>query len=312
MVRERMDLPQLRGETLLADGGLETTLVFHDGMELPAFAAFVLVEDEAGRDRLRRYFDSYLAIARESGVGFLLETPTWRANADWGAKLGYSAEGLVDVNRRLAEMIAEIRDAHASPRPIVLSGCIGPRGDGYVPGKLMSADQATDYHTAQLRTFAETEVDMANALTLNYVDEAIGIVRAAEAVALPVAISFTVETDGRLAGGQPLGDAIEAVDAETGAGAAYYMINCAHPSHFESTLPADAAWTKRVLGLRANASSRSHAELDEATELDAGDPEELGGQYLALLGALPQLRVFGGCCGTDERHIRAIAGRCAA
>ena len=153
---------------------------------------------------------------------------------------------------------------------------------------------------------------MVTAITMTHVGEAVGVVRAAEAAGLPVAISFTVETDGRLPTGQPLGEAIEAVDAATGALPAYYMINCAHPTHFAHELGADGGWTGRVRGLRANASCRSHAELDAATDLDAGDPAQLGRQYAELRRLLPQLTVLVGCCCTDLRHVEAIARACTA
>ena len=310
--RQHSTLPQLVGERLLVDGGLETTLVYRDGIELPDFAAFVLIDDASGRARLRSYFEGYLEIAREAGAGFVLETPTWRASADWGHRLGYNTQALAAANLRLVEMLSEIRRERSFDRPVVLSGCVGPRGDGYVPGERMSPRQAEEYHGEQIQTFAGTEVDMLHGLTLNYVDEAIGIVEASKAAGLPAAISFTVETDGKLAGGETLGEAIEAVDAATSGAAAYFMINCAHPTHFEGALVPGASWMDRLIGIRANASSMSHAELDAATELDAGDPEELGRQYRALLDLHPGLRVLGGCCGTDERHVRAIARLCCA
>jgi homocysteine S-methyltransferase len=171
----------------------------------------------------------------------------------------------------------------------------------------MSVEDAALYHATQIGTFASTSVDLVTALTMTYVAEAIGIVRAARQSGLPVVIGFTVETDGRLPSGQPLRQAIEQVDAETDGATAYFMINCAHPSHFYDVLEPGAAWTDRVRGLRANASRMSHAELDEAEELDAGDPEELANEYVALRERLPQLTVLGGCCGTDHRHVEAIS-----
>ena len=300
-------LPQLDGDRLyITDGGLETVLIFKRGIDLPEFAAFPLVEDERGREALRDYFGSYIELARAHGAGLVLDTPTWRANRDWGERLGYPAERLREANANAVAFAQSLRDANPDVA-MVVNGVTGPRGDGYVPGATMSADDAEAYHAAQIMAFAEAGADMATAVTMNYAAEAVGVARAALAAGIPVAISFTVETDGRLPTGQELGDAIGEVDAATRGEVAYYMVNCAHPTHFEHVL--QGSWTERVVGLRANASRMSHAELDAAEELDDGDPEELGEQYRALRERLPRLNVVGGCCGTDDRHVGA-AVRC--
>jgi S-methylmethionine-dependent homocysteine/selenocysteine methylase len=310
--RHRDSLPQLGAEApFLTDGGLETTLIFHQGVDLPSFAAFDLLKEEEGRRQLRAYFEPYLALARERGTGFVLDTATWRANPDWGLELGYSDEELEDANRAAVAMAEELRASlDDAGVPVVINGVIGPRGDGYQPGELMSASEAESYHAAQIATFADTAADMVTGVTINYVEEAIGIVRAAVTAGMPVALSFTVETDGRLPTGKALREAIERVDAETGGGAAYFMINCAHPTHFAGVLDDEGPWRERIGGIRANASRMSHAELDEAEELDDGDPKELGGQYRELAERLANLRVLGGCCGTDRRHIAAVADAC--
>ncbi len=311
MARFRHALPQLGGELFLTDGGIETTLIFHDGLDLPYFAAFDLLKDDAGRDALRRYFRSYTAIAKDQGMGIVLETPTWRASADWAGKLGYSKAALAEANRQSVALLEEMRDEHAAAAgPVVISGCVGPRGDGYDPADVMTADEAAGYHAEQIGTFAETRADMVTAITMTNVPEATGLTRAARDAGMPVVISFTVETDGRLPTGETLQHAIEAVDDATETGPAYYMINCAHPTHFEDALAAGETWVQRLRGLRANASTLSHAELDEAEELDEGNPQELGAQYRALKDRLPQMIVFGGCCGTDHRHIDAIGRAC--
>ncbi len=311
MPRYRNALPQLSEKLFLTDGGLETTLVFHDGMELPHFAAFDLMKDVAGRERLIDYFKSYVTIARDMGTGFVFESPTWRASRDWAEKLGYTPADVARMNRDSIAMMAELRDAFETPRsPMVISGQIGPRGDGYVPGDVMGVLEAQAYHGEQVKTFAATEADMVTAITMNTVEEAIGITLAAKAAGIPVVISFTVETDGRLPTGQPLKDAIESVDAVTGDAPAYFMVNCAHPTHFAGALAAEETWTKRIRGVRANASRRSHAELDAAPDLDDGDPVELGGEYREIVAAMPWINVLGGCCGTDHRHVAAIAHAC--
>lgn len=307
---DRHALPQLEGGLFLTDGGIETSLIFNDGLSLPDFAAFDLFKTKEGEAALRNYFRAYAAIAVRFGTGLVLESATWRASADWGLRLGYSPREMKDVNRRAIELLEGIRDEFRTLNT-VLSGCLGPRGDGYQPTKRMTAEEAQAYHSAQIETFAASAADMASAITMNYAEEAIGIARAAMVARLPAAISFTVETDGRLPTGQPLGDAIEEVDAETGSYPSYYMLNCAHPDHFQSILNGER-WTKRLRGLRANASRKSHAELNESPELDIGNPAELGAQYARLRQReLPQLNVMGGCCGTDYRHVERIAAACA-
>jgi homocysteine S-methyltransferase len=211
------------------------------------------------------------------------------------------------MNRKAIELMVRLRDEFSSDvEPIVISGCVGPQDDGYNPKVKMSAEEAEAYHSMQIGTFADSPADMVTAITMTYVEEALGVTRAAQSAGVPVAISFTLETDGRLPSFQPLGEVIDEVDAATGDGPVYYMINCAHPTHFGSIFEEDGRWTQRILGLRANASTMSHAELDEATELDSGDPEDLATRYAALRARLPRLSVLGGCCGTDDRHVRAI------
>ncbi len=308
MSKYRHRLPQLRNSLFLTDGGLETTLVFHENVELPYFAAFDLLSSAEGTERLRRYFETYTRIALERRMGIVLEAPTWRANPDWAAKLGYDRESLADANRTAIGLLLEVREKlETADTPIVISGNIGPRGDGYRPDSRMSVSEATRYHAEQVDTFAGTDADMIGAFTMNYVEEALGIALACRARSMPLALSFTVETDGKLPSGQPLAEAIERVDAESGEYPVYYMINCAHPSHFDGVIDELGAKVCRVRGLRANASRRSHAELDASTDLDAGDPVELGGEYRALQRKLPALTVVGGCCGTDHRHVAAIA-----
>lgn len=305
----RHRLPQLDDRTIfLADGGLETTLVYHERVDLPCFAAFTLLGDDDGRRRLRRYFERYVQIARAERVGIVLETPTWRASLDWGAKLGYDAAALADVNRLAVDELVALRERYPSTgTPIVISGNLGPRGDGYRPEARMTLEEAANYHFAQLTTFAASRADMAAAFTMNYVEEAAGVALAARAVGMPLAISFTVETDGRLPSGDTLADAIARVDRISRAYPLYYMINCAHPTHFAHVLRALGSLRERVRGVRANASTLSHAELDACTELDAGDPLELAQHYRALCASLPALAVVGGCCGADDRHVAAIA-----
>lgn len=304
-------LPHAEGPLFLTDGGLETSLIFHEGVDLPHFAAFLLLRTEDGRRRLEGYFERYLEIAARDGAGFVLESPTWRASSDWAERLAVPPEELDRLNRASIDMLKALRGRwETKVAPIVVSGCLGPRGDGYDPREVMGEAEAQAYHAAQVRSFAEAGADMVSAITMTNVPESIGLVRAARARHMPCVVSFTLETDGRLPTGQPLGEAIVAVDAATGSWPRYYMINCAHPSHFEDALDKGGAWLRRLGGVRANASRRSHQELNDAPDLDDGDPETLGREYAGLLARHPQIRVFGGCCGTDERHVACISRAC--
>jgi len=294
----------------ITDGGLETDLIHHHGFDLPCFAAFTLLADEEGTQALREYYARYIEIAREYGVGALFDTVTWRANADWGEQLGYSPADLDAVNRRAVALMMEIRDARGGDVQLLISGCVGPRGDAYSPDELMTADEAASYHAPQIATLADAGVDLVSALTLAYSAEAIGIARAAAQAGVPAVISFTVETDGRLPSGEELREAIEATDAACDVPPAYYMVNCAHPTHFAHTFDDEGPWLERIRGVRANASPKSHEELDSSDKLDEGDPVDLAERYLELLDRLPNLNVLGGCCGTDHRHVAQVCAVC--
>jgi homocysteine S-methyltransferase len=287
----------------LTDGGMETTLIHHEGLELPDFAAFTVLASERGRSALAAYYDAYLSVAEQHRLPIVLDTPTWRASSDWGKRLGYSAEQLAAVNR---ESVAFLREACAGRSArVVISGAIGPRGDGYVAGELMTTADARSYHALQIEELAAAGVDLVSAITMTYAEEGAGIALAAVSADVPVAVSFTVETDGTLPSGQPLGEAVAQVDEETGSAPIHYMVNCAHPTHFAHVLADTPAG--RVRGVRVNASAKSHAELDESEELDMGDPLQLADDVAGLRGRGANLTVFGGCCGTDHRHIDALA-----
>ena len=304
-------LPQLGREVYLTDSGLETELIYNQGVDLQQFAAFPLLDEAEGMRRLRSYFAGHAAIAARAGVGFVLESATWRANAHWGALLGYDADALDRVNRKAIDLLVDVRaDWAKSHQPHPISGCVGPRDDGYAPALLMTAEAARAYHRPQITTFADTQADLVTAMTLTYPDEAIGIAQAARDVQMPVVLSFTVETDGNLPDGSTLAAAIETVDDATDAYPAYYMINCAHPTHFTPILEPNAQWTDRIRAVRANGSRKSHAELDDATELDSGNPIAFGREHAELRSRFPQFTILGGCCGTDLRHIEQIATTC--
>ena len=299
-------LPQLGDNVFLTDGGIETDLIFRRGIDIPEFASFVLHEDPTAESVVRDYFRDYLRIGATAGHGLVLETLTWRASADWGEILGYDSVRLRDANQRAAEFLLDLRERE-SDTTVVVSGCIGPRGDAYSDLGSMTGDAAAEYHDTQVSVLAAAGVDLVSALTITNAAEAIGIARAARGSDIPVVISFTVETDGALPDGTPLATAIAAVDDATDRAPSYYMINCAHPDHFSGVLADPDPSLVRVRGVRANASRKSHAELDDSEELDDGDPTEFGDQLASLHLREPRINVLGGCCGTDARHIEAIA-----
>ncbi len=307
MMTMRAQLPQSNRRLFLTDAGLETDLIFNQRIPLREFAAHTLLTGSAGRAALTRYYRGFLELARRYGTGFVLDSPTWRAQRHWADALGATIEEMAAINREAVEFVAVLRDEFSAGRnPILLNGVIGPRGDAYAPDARISAADAERYHAEQIGWLAQTDVDMISAMTFAQSAEAIGVVRAARTVGLPAVVSFTVETDGALPSGQPLGEAIAEVDAATDRSAAYFMINCAHPDHFRSALSV-VEEIERIRGLRCNASRCSHAELDAAETLDDGDPLELAECYAELAGAMPWMNVFGGCCGTDLRHVAAIA-----
>jgi S-methylmethionine-dependent homocysteine/selenocysteine methylase len=297
--------PLLDRGPFVTDGGLETDLIFHREVDLPEFAAFPLLDAEHGRDLLRKYYDGYADVARRAGTGLLLETPTWRANPDWAAKVGYDKQALDRVNQTAVEFVGVQAAKNADLATVLLVGAMGPRGDGYVAGDTPDPDEAAEYHSVQIRSFATAGADLVSAITITSPQEAMGVVAAARAAGVPVAIGFTVETDGRLPDGTPLGAAIQAVDAAGGPD--WFLVNCAHPTHIAPALDG-GAWQSRIAGLRPNSSTMTHEELDAMEELDEGDMALLVSSLDALRPHLPALSIVGGCCGTDSRHVAALWG----
>ncbi|MFM2356742.1 MAG: hypothetical protein RLZZ528_2478, partial [Pseudomonadota bacterium] len=297
------------GRLWLTDAGLETAMVFLEGLDLPQFASFTLLDSAKGRQRMQAYFEGFLDEAAHLGTGFVMDTATWRSNDGWADVMGIPRDRMAAINREAVTFAQEVAMPYAAAGvPVVVNGVIGPHGDAYAPDRTLTADEALDYYRPQVEALAAAGVDMLTGVTLSDVGQAVGIARAAAEAGLPVVISFTVETDGRLVSGMPLAEAVARTDEATGGAPLWYMVNCAHPDHFRDSLQGD--WTGRIGGIRANASRQSHAELDEATELDDGDPQELARDYVALARLLPRLRVVGGCCGTDLRHVSAIGHAC--
>jgi len=300
---QKSKLPNQTETLFLTDAGFETWMLFIKGFDMPHFAAFPLLRTTRGREAMKEYFTPFLEMARRNKAGFILDTNTWRANPDWAKLLGFDLDDLAAINREAVQFADELRTEAGKDLNVLINGVIGPRGDGYEVGALMSETEAQEYHSFQVDVLAQAKADMISALTVTNTPEAIGIARAAHRSDIPCAISFTLETDGALPSGQPLADAITEVDNKTSSKPAYYMINCAHPDHFSSILEGAGDWVNRIHGLRANASRMSHAELDQCEELDEGNPQELGTLSVDLTRLLPRLNVLGGCCGTDHRHV---------
>jgi homocysteine S-methyltransferase len=303
--------PAARLPQFITDGGIETHIIFNMGVELPHFSAFPLNDSAAGREVIRSYYRDYLPVAKAAGRSFLFATDSWRASPDWADRLGYDRSLLKQNNATSVALCAEVAAEFAAAGVASdIAGVIGPRRDVWQHDASMTVAEAFDYHSPQVEAFAGTAATSLHAYTLTNTPEAIGIARAAERAGLPIVLSFTVETDGALPGGKPLGVAVAEVDEATGGYPAYFMINCAHPRHFTGKVKSGAPWVGRIGGLRANASAKSHAELDASPEIDIGDIAELAEDHAELLPSLPNLQLIGGCCGTDHRHIAAICARC--
>jgi homocysteine S-methyltransferase len=295
------------GTPVLTDSGLETDLIFGRGWELPEFASFPLLDTEDGRAALTTYYQDHVNVALTHGTGFVFEAPTWRASQDWGNRLGYDSDDLRRINADAIALLRQVRDANPQLRSAMISGNLGPRADGYSSAQGMTAAEACSYHRRQIESLSDAGADVVTVLTLSYAAEALGIVLAARETGIKVIVSFTVETDGSLADGSMLGSAIELIDEQSDGYVSFYGLNCAHPGHMKPALTSGANWTHRIGAVRANASKLSHAELDALGTIDPGDPLELAAEHTALRTLLPNLTVFGGCCGTDVRHVDAIA-----
>lgn len=295
-------LPHESDTRFLAYAGTGTDLIFNHGIDLPGFASFPLLENPETRAVLKSQMQALVDLAGEMGLGCILDASTWMANADRAAPLGYDPARLVEVNRDAVALMEDIRQG-SGRNDVLVSACIGPRHDPYADVPAMSVAEARSYHAAQLTTLKDTSVDLVTAYTFNRESEAAGCILAASDAGLPIILSLVVETDGCLDDGTPLTEAIDWIDTETDGAAIFFMVNCAHPSHYATSLAAHP----RLRGIVSNASRCSHAELDNADTLDEGDPHQLGQETAEILRQNPAITVFGGCCGTDMRHLRAMA-----
>jgi S-methylmethionine-dependent homocysteine/selenocysteine methylase len=298
---------QCDGELFLTEGGTETEIMYKWGFELPHFAMFSLLENRDAMSAMRGIFRRYLDVVAKHEMSAMLTGLDYRASPDWGALLGYSPEALADANHRSIDFLRDVaRDYSGDIRRTLVGGCIGPRGDAYQLNRSITSTEAEDYHAVQLTTLKQADVDFACAMTFNNTAEAIGVTRAAARIGVPLVISLTVDATGRLKSGLTVAEAIETIDARTGAMPAFYMLNCSHPVEFASAL-ADGEWIRRVRGIRPNASKMEKLALCKLGHLEEGDPVELG----RLMGDLARrhchMDVWGGCCGTAEVHLDEIA-----
>ncbi len=298
---------QREGVFYLTEGGQETEIMYKHGHDLPEFAMFPLLDNEQATADLRAMYERYLETAARHGFVALMGGLDYRASADWGAKLGYSAQALAEIELRAIEFLRDVAKPFAGQAEILISGVIGPRGDAYALNRTITADEAEDYHSAQLETLKRANVDLACAMTFNNTEEAIGVSRAAARIGLPLSIYFTLTSASRLRSGPSVHEAIKTVDAATGdARPDFYGINCSHPLEFEPALePGD--WIERVRSLRPNAALMEKQQLCQIGHLVDGDPPELGQQMGALARRYPHIDVWGGCCGTWDTHLDEIA-----
>jgi len=308
----------LAERTFLTFPGCETYLLYIQGFPLRDFCAFEVVYDDRAWQRLEDELLRPVADAAAArGFGLLADSFVWRASADYVTRLG--APGVAAVNQRAIErvraFITRWRAGSDAARacPVLVTGDIGPRGDGYAATGAVSIGAAYDYHAAQVDVLARAGVDVLVPLTMTSLPETLGILRAAEIAKLPVLVSPTIEPDGKLPDGTPLGEFVATVDDATHGYPLAFMVNCVHPSHLAPVLRAaaerDEPWLTRFRGVRANASAKTHAELDASKALDRGDPAALGGGVADLQRA-HGLTIVGGCCGTDAEHLACIASAC--
>lgn len=298
---------QRDGKLYLTEGGIETEMMYKWGFDLPHFAMFPLLDNPEAMAAMRGMYRRYLDVAAKHGMCALMGGLDYRASPDWGALLGYSPESLAQANHRSIAFLRELAREYATDIPeILVQGFIGPRGDAYQLNRTITETEAEDYHSVQLATLKEADVDLAWAFTLNNVAEAIGIARAAARIEVPLAISFTLDDNSKLKSGPSLAEAIESVDAATGGSAVFFSINCSHPFEFEPGLES-GDWIGRVRGLRPNASRMEKVALCKLGHLEEGDPVELGQLMGDLARRYPHMDIWGGCCGTGDVHLDEIA-----
>ena len=299
---------QRPGRYYLTEGGQETEIMYRHGHDLPEFAMFALLDRPEARDDLRAMFTRYLETAAVNGFVPLMGGVDYRLSPDWGQLIGYSPAVLQDMQLRAIDLLREVaRPFRAQVPEILFAGIVGPRGDAYQLNRDITEAEAEDYHSAQVGWLKMAGVDLVSALTFNNVPEAVGLSRAAARAGLPVSVSFTLDSTHRLRSGPSLREAIEAADAALGADRPdFYGVNCSHPYEFLPALePGD--WVLRLRALRPNAAMMDKISLCSLGHLEEGDWHELGHLMGDLARRYPHLDVWGGCCGTWDKHLNEIA-----
>lgn len=295
------------GRFYLSEGGTETEFMYKHGFELPHFAIFPLLDNPDAVSKLREMFRSYLDVAAKHEVCALMGGLDYRASPDWGELLGYSPAGLADANMQSIEFLREIAGEYSSQIPeTLIQGLIGPRGDAYERNETITENEAEDYHAVQLETLKEADVDLALAITFNNIPESVGVARAAAKIGIPLGISLSLDSSSKLNSGQSLSEAITMIDKATDQSPEFYSINCSHPLEFEPAIePGD--WVNRIRGVRPNASKMDKMALCQLGHLEEGDPVELGVLCGDLARRYPHMDIWGGCCGTWDKHLNEIA-----
>jgi S-methylmethionine-dependent homocysteine/selenocysteine methylase len=299
--------PQKDGRIYLSEGGTETEISYKYGFELPEFAMFPLLDNPEAVSQMQGMYRKYLDVVAKHGMCALIGGLDYRASPDWGKLLGYSPQGLAEANHKSIDFLREVASEYASDIPeILIQGLIGPRGDAYERNISISENEAEDYHSIQLTTLKEANVDLALAITFNNVSESIGVARAAKKIGVPLAISLSLDSTSKLNSGPSLAEAITTIDAETDLAPEFYLINCSHPLEYEPAIES-GDWINRVRGVRPNASKMEKIELCQIGHLEDGDPVELGAQCGDLARRYPHMDIWGGCCGTWDTHLDQIA-----
>ena len=300
-------LPRVDGTYYLTEGGIETEIMYKYGFELPHFAMFPLLDNPEALTAMKGIWQRSLRAAADNGFNAIMNGVDYRASPDWGALLGYTPDGLASMQMRAIDFLRDVaRDFEQDIDTIIISGTIGPRGDAYSRNETITADVAEEYHSVQLATLKKAGVDMAWAMTFNNIPEAVGTIRAAENTGIPIAMGLSLDSSSRLNSGPSMAEAVPEIDAQTNSAAAFFGLNCSHPLEFEPALDG-GEWMKRLRSIRPNASPMDKIALCKIGHLEDGDPDELAQQMLDVARRMPHMDIFGGCCGTDERHLSKIA-----
>ena len=300
--------PLLPGLRYLAEGGQETELMYGHGFDLPEFALFPLLDNPAAAAKLTAMYRAVLDVAVRHRLGVLLGGLDYRASPDWAERLGFDAAQLAEYQIRSIDFLRQVSQPYRKRLPhILVAGCVGPQGDAYHRNEAVTETSAQAYHSTQMANLAAADVDVVEAMTFTSAEEAIGVIRAARAHDLPIVVSFMIDSAGAADGSWSFRKMIETVDSATDGYALFYGINCSHPVEFEPQLAEPGEWLDRIGLLRPNASAKDKTELCQIGHLERGDPADLALRMERLAERMPDVRIWGGCCGTWDEHLERIA-----